>query len=123
MPILTVTNLTTSDIQLQDPIGTTGFSVNLPAGQTKSYTVSLLTAVNMESLLEQSAGLGRLSWSVADNPASKLETGVATPVTYTRATLPAANTVPAGFTVYLSDSKETIKSDGTNWRDLAGDLT
>lgn len=48
---------------------------------------------------------------------------IAAPAVYTDAQRPAANTVPVGFSFWNSNDNAPNFSDGTNWRDAAGNLT
>jgi len=126
MPLLTVTNLLTSQIQLQDPTGVSVFSETLAPGQTKQWAVATATAEALEPGLIQSAALGRVTYAFAANPASPSEIAAGAPPSYTAATLPLPSTVSAGTIVFVSDEGDNgvMKiSNGTAWLDYAGNLT
>jgi len=126
MPLLTVTNLLTSQIQLQDPTGVSGFSESLAPGQTKQWAITTAAAEALEPGLIQSQALGRVTFAFASNPASPSEIAGGAPPEYTIATLPAANTVAAGTIVFISDEGDNgvIKiSNGTDWLNYEGVIT
>lgn len=126
MPLLTVTNLLTSQIQLQDPTGVSGFSETLAPGQTKQWAIATATAEALEPGLIQSAALARVTFAFAPNSASPSEIASGAPPEYTIATLPLPSTVSAGTIVFVSDEGDNgvIKiSNGTAWLNYEGALT
>lgn len=71
MPLLTIVNLQTSPITIQDPTGLSGLSITVQGSATlsnKSVTEDALTAIEALLNAEQTAGVIR--WSVKDDPAS-----------------------------------------------------
>ena len=126
MPLLTVTNLLTSQIQLQDPTGTTTFSQTLAPGQTKEFTITVALSEILEPNLVQSAGLGRVTFSIVQNPARLTETAASSAPKYILAERPVASSVPAGthvFIIDLGDNGKLQMSNGTDWLDTEGRLT
>lgn len=129
MPKVTVQNLLTSDIQLQEYSGNYSFSQTILAGQTRTFSVSWGLAERLEAQLNSLQAAGRISWSATQDPASKLETMTtqAATLTYTQATRPAANAVGASATNKVwginTTSGQAEYSDGTNWHDAEGNLT
>jgi hypothetical protein len=118
MPLLTVTNLLTSQIQLQDPTGVSTFSETLAPSQTKQWAVATATAEALEPGLIQSAALARITFAFAPNPASPAEGAVGTPPTYTMATRPALTLANVGFEIFVSDDGldgRTQTWNGTTW--------
>src|SRR5882672_9418105 len=96
MPLLTVTNLLTSPISLQDPAG----SISLTVPGSGSITNKVLTEDQLAALapqldLEQTAG--NLRWSAKDNPADLADS------------VPAAPSIidEAGFYAYRNDFELT----------------
>jgi hypothetical protein len=74
MPLLTVNNLSTSSIAIQDPTGLYGTSITLVGSATygpSSIALDALAAI--EPLLAVQATAGNLSWSVTDDPSTGLD--------------------------------------------------
>lgn len=72
MPLLTVTNLTTSDISFQDPTGQSSQSFKVLGSATvadRKVTINELAA--LESQLDAMQAAGNITWSVKDDPASE----------------------------------------------------
>lgn len=72
MPLLTVTNLTTSDISFQDPTGQSSQSFKVLGNATvadRKVTINELAA--LESQLDAMQAAGNITWSVKDDPASE----------------------------------------------------
>jgi len=126
MPLLTVTNLLASQIQLQDTTGVSGFSESLAPGQTKEWAVTTATAEALEPSLIQSQALARITFKFAANAYSPSEIAGGASPAYTAATLPAADSVAAGTTAFVSDEGDNgvMKiSNGTSWLNYEGALT
>ncbi len=69
MPLLTVTNLTTSSLSLQDPGGT--ISISVPgSGAVTDRPVSLAELAALEPQLVAQTTAANISWSAKDDPAS-----------------------------------------------------
>jgi len=69
MALLTVTNLTTHSVAIQDPTGLYGVSLTLTgSGTLTNYSISLAALSAIESLLIKEATAGNISWSVSDDP-------------------------------------------------------
>lgn len=74
MPLLTVNNLTTSVIPIQDPSGLSQFSQKVPSSGTLGpVAVTLDQLAHLEPVLVAEATAGRITWSVSDNPASQAD--------------------------------------------------
>ncbi len=75
MPLLTVANLRTSPITLQDPTGLTGFSLTVPgSGTVTDKALSLDALASIEPQLVAEAAASNLTWQIADDPASATDT-------------------------------------------------
>lgn len=75
MPLLTITNLRTSPITIQDPTGLYGTSYNIPgSGALTNQVISLPALGAIEPILAAEAAAANLSWTVADDPASATDT-------------------------------------------------
>ena len=91
MPLLTVHNLTTSAITLQDPSGMSSFSMKVPASGTLGPTaVTLDQLAHLEPQLAAEATHNRVTWVITENPADAadsppayVQTALTTPVTPT----------------------------------------
>lgn len=71
MPLLTITNLLTSPLAIQDPTGLYGTSLEVPASGTLSNRPISLPALGaIEPQLIQQAAASHITWTVADDPAS-----------------------------------------------------
>ena len=89
MPLLTINNLTTSVISVQDPTGKTGFSRKVPAsGSLTAVAVTLELLADLEPQLIAEAVKNRITWtckddpdSSADNPPEYIHTGTTSPIT------------------------------------------
>lgn len=89
MPLLTITNLQTSPIILQDPTGLSGLTLTVPgSGAITGKPVSLAALASIEGQLAAETTAGILTWFVSDDPASqadsvpaKLITATVTPYT------------------------------------------
>lgn len=69
MPLLTITNLTTSPITIQDPTGLSGLSLLVPGSgaiTNKAVTEDALVAIEAQLNTEQT--MGNLRWSAKDDP-------------------------------------------------------
>lgn len=76
MPLLTITNLTTSTVALQEPTGVYGFVLTLPpSGAIVDKAMTLNELASIEPVLRASAAAGRISWGVADDPDSAADLG------------------------------------------------
>jgi hypothetical protein len=74
MPLLTVTNLTTSTLSIQDPSGLSGLSLSIPgSGAVTGQAVSLAALAAIEPQLIAEAAASVITWSVADDPASSAD--------------------------------------------------
>lgn len=74
MPLLTVTNLTTSDVTIQDPTGQSSLSFTVRGSATLSNRkVTLNELAAIEAQLNAEADAGVLSWSTKDDPASEAD--------------------------------------------------
>ena len=89
MPLLTVVNLTTKAIPVQDPTGRTTFSQKVPpSGTLGPVAVSLELLADLEPQLILEATYNRITWtckddpsSAADNPPDYIHVGLTSPVT------------------------------------------
>jgi len=71
MPLLTVTNLTTSTLSIQDPTGLSGLSLSIPgSGAITNVVVSMTALAAIEPQLVAEAAASVITWTVADDPAS-----------------------------------------------------
>ena len=71
MPLLTITNLLTSPLAIQDPTGLYGTSLTVPASGTLSNVPISLPALGaIEPQLVAQAAAAHITWSTADDPAS-----------------------------------------------------
>lgn len=74
MPLLTVTNLRTSPLTLQDPTGLSGVSISVPgSGAVTDKVISEAALAAIEPQLVAGATASNLTWSVKDDPASKAD--------------------------------------------------
>lgn len=74
MPLLTVTNLTTGPLTIQDPSGYSAFSLNVAASSTSAATaVTLQQLAALEASLNKEQTAGKLTWVVADDPNSQAD--------------------------------------------------
>ena len=74
MPLLTVTNLTTSPLSIQDPSGLSGVSFTVPgsgAVTDKAMTLSALASIEPQ-LIAQATAL-HITWQTADDPGSSAD--------------------------------------------------
>lgn len=74
MPLLTVTNLRTSPISLQDPSGLSGVSFTVPGSSTvtdKVLSLSALAAIEPQLILESTAA--NITLQTSDDPASSAD--------------------------------------------------
>lgn len=125
MPLLTVTNLTTSDLSIQDPSGVSGLSITVPgsgAVSNKVLTDAALAAI--EPQLVALAAASNITWAVKDDPSSFADdvplnvvtalltphaAGADTQVIVTKLTAPGAvsvvlpATMPIGHDVFIID--------------------
>lgn len=75
MPLLTVANLRTSPLTLQDPSGLSGFSLTVPgSGTVTDKVLSLDALASIEPQLVAEAAASNITWTVADDPASVTDT-------------------------------------------------
>ena len=71
MPLLTINNLQTSPLTIQDPSGLSGLSLTVPgSGSIAGKAVTLQALASIEPLLIAEKTAGNITWSVADDPAS-----------------------------------------------------
>jgi hypothetical protein len=71
MPLLTITNLLTSPLAIQDPTGLYGTSLSVPASGSLSNVVISLPALGaIEPQLVAQAAASHITWTIADDPAS-----------------------------------------------------
>ena len=71
MPLLTVVNLTTKAIPVQDPTGRTTFSQKVPpSGTLGPVAVSLELLADLEPQLILEATYNRITWTCKDDPSS-----------------------------------------------------
>jgi len=74
MPLLTIVNLSTSEITIQDPTGQSSLSLRVRGSATLSnQKVSLSELSAIEPLLNQEADAGNLTWTTKDDPASEAD--------------------------------------------------
>lgn len=74
MPLLTVTNLRTSPISLQDPTGLSGVSFTVPgSGTVTDKAMSLAALASLEPQLILEAAAANITWQTADDPASEAD--------------------------------------------------
>ena len=74
MPLLTVNNLTTSVIPVQDPSGLSQFSQKVPASGTLGpVSLTLDQLAHLEPVLIKEATAARITWSVSDDPNSQAD--------------------------------------------------
>lgn len=72
MPLLTITNLQTSPIAIQDPAGS--ISLLVPgSGALRNRKVTLNELASIESQLNAEADAGVLTWTIKDDPASEAD--------------------------------------------------
>jgi hypothetical protein len=105
MPLLTVTNLITSDITIQDPAGS--ISIKVPgSGAVTNLVVTEDQLAGVEAQLNAEQAAGALRWSSVDNPASAADDPPGSPAVVDRARyvaheddflLNAGGTLPAPF--------------------------
>ena len=75
MPLLTVTNLTTSAMAFQDAQGVTPLTFTVQGSATMAdRVVTLMDLAALESELVAAAGSGYITWTVTDDPASSVDT-------------------------------------------------
>lgn len=71
MPLLTITNLRTSPISIQDPTGLSGVSLLVPgSGAVTDKVVSLAAFASIEPQLIANTTALNITWSVKDDPSS-----------------------------------------------------
>lgn len=74
MPLLTVTNLTASPLSIQDPTGLSGVSFVVPgSGAITAKVITLSALASIESQLVAEAAASLITWTVADDPASVID--------------------------------------------------
>ncbi len=74
MPLLTVTNLTTSPLTLQDPTGLSGVSITVPgSGAVTAKAVTEAALAALEPQLVAEAAANNITWAISDDPASKAD--------------------------------------------------
>jgi hypothetical protein len=74
MPLLTIVNLTTGILPIQDPSGLSGLSFNVPAsGTVANQAVSLAQLAALEPVLVAEAAHSRITWTVQDDPSSQAD--------------------------------------------------
>lgn len=75
MPLLSVTNLSTSTLSIQDPTGLYGVSLLIPgSGSIAGYSLSLMALASIEAQLAAEAAASNITWTVSDDPASSADT-------------------------------------------------
>lgn len=75
MPLLTITNLLTSPVAIQDPTGLYGTSILVPGSGTYGPTAISLPALGaIEAQLVAETTGNVITWTVADDPASAADT-------------------------------------------------
>jgi hypothetical protein len=71
MPLLTITNLQTSPLTIQDPTGLTGLSLTVPgSGAITNRAVSEDALASIEALLIAETTAGNITWTASDDPNS-----------------------------------------------------
>lgn len=71
MPLLTITNLRTSPIAIQDPTGISGLSLSIPGSRTVTdVAVSFMALASIEPQLRAGVTAGNLSWTSSDDMTS-----------------------------------------------------
>lgn len=74
MPLLTINNLSTSTLSIQDPTGLSGVSLLVPgSGAISGYALTLSALAAIESQLIAEAAASNITWSVSDDPASNAD--------------------------------------------------
>ncbi len=127
MPLLTIVNLTTSELVFQDPTGNSTLSIVVAASATvtdKVVTLEQLAALEAGLIVEATAS--KITWTTKDDPASaadsppmSIHTGLVTPVVvlpgddvvYCKLTSPGAVAVTIPATVAIGHTITVI--DGT----------
>jgi hypothetical protein len=74
MPKLTVVNVVTSDVRFQDRHGS-GFAFDVPAGQTRTVTVTDDQLRSMEPQLNAEQTASKITWSSKPDPADPADQG------------------------------------------------
>lgn len=75
MPLLTINNLRTSPITIQDPTGLYGTSLNVPgSGSLTNQSLPLAALAAIESILIAETTASNITWTVSDDPASSVDT-------------------------------------------------
>jgi hypothetical protein len=78
MPLLSVTNLTTSAVEIQDPSGLSGLSYKVPAsGSDTNRKLTLDQLAHLEPQLKALKAASRITYTVADDPASQADNPLA----------------------------------------------
>lgn len=74
MPLLTLNNLRTSSISIQDPTGLYGTNYNLVgSGSLVNQVITLAALAAIESILIAEAAASNLTYTITDNPASQAD--------------------------------------------------
>lgn len=116
MPLLTITNLTTSSVSIQDPTGLYGVSITIPGSGTvtnRSLATDALAAIEPLLNAEQTAGVIR--WSAKDDPTTVSDAVPSAPSIIDEATFFAIKddfTLAAGATLALPGVK-TVQGSAT----------
>lgn len=92
MPLISITNLTTSPVVVQDPSGLSNFSVTVLGSATKSgLRVTDDTLARVQPFLDASVAASRISYAVLEDPTAleeherlNVRTGTASPITATK---------------------------------------
>ena len=88
MPLLTITNLRTSPVSIQDPTGLYGTSLLVPgSGSVTNVELSLMALAALEPQLVAQATASNITWSTEDDPSTLADdvplnvvTGLVTPI-------------------------------------------
>jgi hypothetical protein len=92
MPLISITNLTTGPVIVQDPSGLSNLTVTVPESSTKSgIRVTDDTLARVQPSLDASVAAGRISYAVLEDPTAleeherlNVRTGTVSPITATK---------------------------------------
>ncbi len=115
MPTLTITNLTSSPVLVQE------LYASVPASGTLATERTQSDVLGMSSFLT-SVAAGDLSYVITYSD-EELAAGLAGAPIFANVDRPDSSSVATGLEIYNTDDTAPNYSDGTDWRDAAGSLT